>query len=249
MPKRRATVRLAHLSGRYNRPAWLLRRQLRDAAVSADIITVTEVDRPKRGKALRDVPGFLALRHGGGGDWGESAVLFRDGVWRVRRVGYYLLARDLDGMRKGQVAVLALLEHVSTGRTLLVSVTHTPSGVEAAWSSARARQYRDTSQTWRRLVREWRRDHRPDAELLVADWNLDAHKPWVREHTHAAWPGMKQVSPPPIGGTHGKRLIDWPLTRRVRGVKVRILAKTAASDHRPIGITGTIRPRKRKEHR
>lgn len=241
---KRARLRATHLSGRYNRPAWLLRRQVRDAAVSADIITLTEVDRPKRGRVLRQVPGFTLLRYGSG-DAGESAILVRDGVWHVEHWGIRMLATDLDGVRKGQVAVIALLEHVSTGRTLLVSTTHTPAGVESAWGAARARQYRSTERAWRGLVREWRREHRPDSELLTADWNLCQHQPWVREHTAQAWPGMRQVRPVPVGGTHGKRLIDWPLTRRVRGVKVRILPKAAASDHRGIHITGTIRPRKR----
>ena len=239
---KRARLRATHLSGRFNRPAWLLRRQVRDAAVSADIITLTEVDRPKRGRVLRQVPGFTLLR-GPDGDRGESAILVRDGVWRVVRWRWVMLATDLDGVRKGQVVVIALLEHVSTGRTLLVSTTHTPAGVESAWSSARARQYRDTSQAWRQLVITWRRWWRPDGTLLVGDMNLCLHQPWVREHTAQAWPGMDQVRPVPVGGTHGKRLIDWPLTRRVRGVKVQILPKSAASDHHGIHITGTIRLR------
>lgn len=246
----RVDLRAAHLSGRFDRDPDDLRDELERVERWADIITLTEVDRNARGDVLERFArehGFQLLRRGNGTK-GESAILVHTSVWRVRRWAAVMLAGDLDGMRGGQVAVLALLEHVETRATLLVSTTHTSSGVEGDWARGRrATEHRTAVQTWRRVVREWRRKHRPDAELIVADWNLDAHKPWVRAWIRSAWPGLLLPRQLPKQGSHGGRLIDWCLTRRIRRVQLIVMRLTDASDHRGVRITGTIRPR--KEHR
>lgn len=244
-----ASLRAVHLSGRYDRSPKSLRRQVEAAAEWADVITLTEVDRTARGDVLRELAGFRLLRRGDG-QRGESAILVRTTVWEVVAWDAVMLVDDLDGMRGGQVASIALLRHRATGRTLLVSTTHTSAGVEAGWTaSARAREHRDAVTVWRHTVRAWRRRHRPDSELVVADWNLNAHRPWVRAWIRSAWPGLTLPKWLPKRGTHGRRLIDWFLTRRIRRARLRVMALTPASDHRGIRITGTIRPRNRKEHR
>ncbi|MBB3041233.1 hypothetical protein [Nocardioides soli] len=242
-----ADLRAVHLSGRYDRSPESLREQLEAAARRADVITVTEVDRPQRGDVLRGLAGFRLLRRGNG-QRGESAILVRTAVWEVVAWDAVMLVKDLDGQRGGQVAPIALLRHRATGCTLLVSTTHTSAGVEAGWAaSARAREHRDAVAVWRHTVLAWRRRYRPDGELVVADWNLDALRPWVRAWIRSAWPGLTLPKRLPKKGTHGRRLIDWCLTRRIHRPRIRVMALTPASDHRGIHITGTIRPR--KEHR
>lgn len=243
-------LRLDQLSGRYDRAPRLLANQLEASARHVDLIAVTEVDRPARGDVL-ELPGWTVVR-GHDGARGESALLSRDATWRPRRRTILRLDTDMVGMRGAWYAPIALYEHTRTGATLVLTAGHTPSAVEAAWRrSARAVEYRSGVEQWRRVVLAWRREHDPDGEVATADWNLSLHLAWVRAHSAEAWPGLMPVPPSrtPAAGSHGRRLIDWPITRGVHDRTLRVLPPHRASDHRGVRLTGTIHTRPtRKEH-
>ena len=84
---------------------------------------------------------------------------------------------------------------------------------------------------------------------MVADWNLNLHRVWVRAYLRATFPAFRAPQKRPAGGTHGARLIDFPIGLRIVGLTMRVLREESdvldASDHLPIRIRGTIRKRRR----
>jgi hypothetical protein len=233
----------AHLSSKWNRPRWTLKRQLRRAAEQgATWLTLTEVADGKRPEAVH-LPGWSKAHQTDPAkpfDLGECAIMAKDSEWEIRRWRTYVIGPDL-GPGNRIVMVIALLRHRLTGSTLLLSTSHMPSSVEGEWQGRRANQYRLALDRWRRINLAWRRAFQPDSEAAAADWNLDYRKPWVRAFFRGAWPGMSEPDMLPKAGTHGPRLIDMIRTRGWDRVKVRIRSARGASDHRELWVHGWIR--------
>ena len=244
MARARAHVKAAHLSGRWDRKAWRLRRQLKRAARRGPtVITLTEVADRDRPKAVR-LPGYAKVQvaDGPGGkrfDLGECAMLIKRDTWKVQRSRVYVLGPD-RGPGNRVIALMALLKHVETGLTLVVGTSHLMSAVEGDWSGRRASFYRTDMDRWRRIFVSWRRAFKPDAEVAVADWNLDLHRSWVAQHLDEAWGGHENPRQLPKRGTHGKRLIDFPRTRGVRALRLRVRSSLGASDHNELWWEGDI---------
>lgn len=244
--KRPLRVRAAHLSGKWNRSPRSLRRQLKRAAKrGATWLTLTEVADGKRPDAVR-LPGWSKAHavDGPGGkrfDLGECAIMARDDTWRIVKWRAYVIGPDL-GPGNRIIMVMALLEHVHDGTTVLVSTSHLPSAVEGAWQGRRADQFRLAVDRWRRVNLAWRRAYKPDAEATVADWNLDYFRAWVVAYMADAWPGLDSPRGRllPERGTHGRRLIDMA---RVRGMVVGLTVRSplGASDHRELWLDGVVR--------
>lgn len=234
----------AHLSGRWDRPPRSLRRQLRRAAKrGATLLTLTEVADRGRPDAVR-LPGWTTCQDvdGPGGsrfDLGECAIMVDDDAWRVLRWRTYVIGPD-RGPGNRVIMVMALLASRETGRTLLVSTSHLMSGVEGNWRGQRAAFFRQDVDRWRRINLTWRRAFKPDAEATVADWNLDLHRAWVEAYLEDAWDGLDAPLRLPKGGTHGRRLIDFPRTRRLGTVNLRIRSSLGASDHRELWWSGNL---------
>lgn len=240
-----------HHSSKYLKSAESLLRVITAAIVRVPIVSVTEVDRTGRGDALADIPGTQLVR-GPDGARGETAILVDTAHVEVLKTARTMLIDDLDGMRGGQVAVAILGRDRETGCTVLYSATHTASGVESGSKSrlwragVRAVQYQQAARAWRRWLKELKREWRPDAAVAVADMNLNLLFAATRAYVRTVW-RKARLPHYPGRGTHGRRLIDWFLSWRLRKPALTVLKKSPASDHCPIGITGTIRPRKRKE--
>jgi hypothetical protein len=234
----RPAVEIHHLSSRYDRSPRTLRSALnRSRRLGATIITVTEVDRPRRTRALwrwARWRGWVVVQDRTSRKTAETALLVDARVWIVRRQHTHVIGPDDAG--RPVLAVMALLAHRASGRKLLVSTSHLLSSVEGAWAGRRAARHRDHVEAWRQANRRWRERHRPDAEVAVADWNLDLRRPWVREWVRGAWPGMRTPPRIPRVGTHGPRLIDWPLVRGVDVIGFDVLDAHPHSDHRGIRL-------------
>lgn len=239
-----AAVRQRHLSGKFSRSANLLRAQVEAAAAVCDIITLTEVDHASRGQVLADLDGFTLVR-GHDGPAGESAILVRTNTWRVRAWSTELLVDDVPAARSRIVVPIALLEHIASGATLLLSPGHMPAGVEGSWKARTARVVAHLAcvRRWRRLVRRWRRRYGPDAVLVVADWNLNLLRLWVRAWARTSWPSLRPPRRKNTGtvGDLGRRLISWPLGRHLLDLTLRVLAPDPASDHRGVELHYVIR--------
>ena len=246
-----AFVSHIHLSGKFNRSAHLLRAQVLAAAQWADVITLTEVNYADRGDVLEAIDGWTLLR-GHDGPQGESAILVRSDTWRVHRWATHLLSDTVPAARNRVVVVIALLEHVETGLTLLLSAGHMPASVEKGWRArtARVKAHISCVLAWRRLVRDWWRRRRPDGGLIVADWNLNLLRTWVRDWARRIFRAWRPPTPGDTArsGDLGRRLISWAIGRRLSGLKLRVSRRDPASDHRGIRLTYTIRPRRKKEH-
>jgi hypothetical protein len=239
-------VQGAHLSSKWNRPRWTLKRQLRRAEKrGATWLTLTEVADGKRPEAVK-LPGWSKAHQTDPAqpfDLGECAILVKDSEWAIIRWRTYVIGPDL-GPGNRIVMTIALLRHRLTGGTLLLSTSHMPSGIEGAWQGRRARHYRQALDRWRRINLAWRRAFKPDNEATVADWNLNFHQQWVRAFFRGAWPGLEEPHSLPKGGTHGPRLIDMIRTRGwVNAVRVTIRSSRGASDHRELWVYGWIRYR------
>ena len=108
----------------------------------------TEAADGDRPKAL-DLDGWTTVQDVRPWVEGECALLARDDVWEVVRWQAYEVAPDLGPGNK-VTALMVLLRHIETGRTLLIGVVHLPSAVEGKWDSGRAMEYRRAVIRWRR---------------------------------------------------------------------------------------------------
>lgn len=212
------------------------------------IVSVTEVDRSGRGDALEEIP-HADLVRGPDGARGETAVLVDERRCTVLARRRTMLTDDMDGMRGGQVAVAVLVRDRTTGRTVLYSATHTASGVEGAggrlWRAGRrAVEYRQAAVAWRRWLNELDAEWWPDARIAAGDMNINLLRPAVQAFAKTLW--RRARLPHFTGrGTHGPRLIDWFVSWRLRRPLLMVLPKRpAVSDHHPIRLAGTVRPRR-----
>jgi hypothetical protein len=227
-------VQHAHTSSRYDRTSASLAHlahQLR--ARHPDLLTVTEVDNPRRARALR-ARGWAVYRPPGT----DVAISWPRARWR-------LAGARSQGLGMGTGAGWVVLDprHPRSAGTqhsgrILVTLAHLPAHVQDG-DSWRAGEHQVTR--WRHAVRRWahqlevvtaRRD--PDLVLVVADWNVDLRRAHWRAVVRSYFPGLSITwrRPLPAAGTHaGHRLIDATLTDG-RG-RARLLPRTASSDHRP----------------
>lgn len=243
-------LRVDQASGRFDGDATAVEALICDSMLHSDIILTTESRRRVDLFARISRQGRWSVHHRGRGPLGECAVLADRNVWTVRKFHAYEIGPDL-GPGDVEVAALALLEHVDTHVTVLVSVAHLPAGVEGIWSKRPARviAYLRCVRRWKRLLRQWSHEHRPDAVLVTQDSNLNVFRLWVQKWIKVTWIGY--TLPENLGskGSLGRRFIDWPLARRVRNFTCQVLADAgklaAASDHQRVRIRGTIRPRRK----
>lgn len=226
---------LLHASGRFDEsPSWL-RRDLARWRDLASVITLTEVADGKRKDALHE--SGWTLTSGKGEGPGECAILHDRRKWR-RRAKYVVKITDGGGtgrLHAPLYATTAVLQRRGTGRMLIVSSTHMPAHVETLLRLGRKAQ---PATTWRRAANVWAehiaaaRGAYPEADVwVVADFNVDARRDWVRRTVRDAFltAGADLQVVHTDTGTHGDRRIDF-------GLSTLPLSRTAthaaeASDH------------------
>lgn len=250
----RVRVQLDHHSSKWNRSRASLVAGLKASLDDgSSIVTVTEIDLDRRGAHLDDaLPGTQVCR-GKAGDTGEVAIIVNTGVWQVVEYGVHVVGADTGpGVRV--IAVVAALMHRATGHRLIVATSHLPSAVEGAYRvrdlggrltatplGRRAVEHQRAVRRTREHVREAYARYHADAWVFTSDWNLNVRRRWVRAWVRAVWPGCQLPAHLPAEGSHGDRLIDWPIGRGwFPTLSLRVLDKTPASDHRPIRVAGHI---------
>lgn len=210
-----------------------MQRVVEDFIKTSSVCTFTEVDSEAREKVLRQVKGwgFVAGDKTGRDD---CAIIWDSSVWTLLHKETKNVAKYMAG---NIGAAFAVLEHKATGRAVVFSVVHLPSAVEGNGRVAggRADEWRLARKNWLRHVKALQKRFSADA-IIVADWNLDWKKRWVRVLIRSLMPKWKMVwgKKLPVVGTHGNRLIDWTMFRgRIRVVRRPSIHKiTKASDHR-----------------
>jgi len=249
-----------HCSSRYDRSAASLEKAVDNWREQSSIITLTEVANDKRGATLAEQGwGYARAKKDYGRD--ECAVCYRKDTWGLVWQGYKKLNTRGKVFAGPVCSCDAILKHKTSGHRILITVTHMPSGVEGSgthWNThksywkARREAYLSSLETWNAHIKDMNRTKKPDATLIISDWNLNLKKTWVRELLKDRFgTGYKQawVRFPTSGGSlhggpvaplgapgkgSGDRIIDGTL---YRGVKVdtppNLMATTASSDHRP----------------
>lgn len=240
-------IKHIHSSGRYDRSQGKVRGALdRYADLGADVVTLTEY----HGKDHRDVLTSWALTEeydvgqGPGGE-GNCAIAVRGPYFRIERFWHHQLSEHEQRRGPGgpppPYAATALVEHVPSGERCLWSVAHLPPNIEGDWRERGpfgGRVYRvwlflAVVAEWKRHTRALRKRYGVKA-ALVADWNLNMERPWVRAMIRARFPRLRLTwrrFPGP--GTHHRRVIDATVTdMRITG-PARLLGDDSSSDHRP----------------
>lgn len=258
-----------HCSSRYDRTVASLERDLDSWMKVSSLITLTEVATDARARTMREA---------GWGLWNspshtlradDCAILWDLTYWREQMH----MTRNLYGpfrqehrVINGITACTNLLRHQKSGHKLLTSVTHmplhagikTPGHRDARWdmsqrAKARRVAYQQSMKHWNTHIDDQVRLKKPDAVLIVADWNFNLKLTWVRRYLndsfgrgyHQAWTrfpthgGSLRGGPvAPLGAPgrgRGDRIIDGSMMDS--GLRVsthpNLMARTISSDHRP----------------
>lgn len=253
-------IDLVFKAGKFSAPAKAFHEDLYTfTGADQDFIVVTEIGPgdPERGQQLASFPNY-GHYHPRGLGASETGQMWRAPTrstegWVAVGLETPVLTGKTYRQRSGRdraptTATLCVFENEREFR-VLVTAAHMPSSVDGKHGFSgfvhRVRTYRAALKGWRKAVRKAKRKYQPDLVIVVGDFNLDAHKPWVRAYLNSAWAlaGLKpawtkdsirwQVLP----GTHGNRLIDHCYYSGALLHDICIGQLTPASDHRPIVVT------------
>lgn len=234
-------ITFIHSSSRFDRSPATLSRAMDSYTAKAAVVTLTEVGDDQRVKAAIK-NGFRLLNTDYGG-WDDCAISVNKARFDVvHHEGYKLpMSNQGETGKFTSRAQIAVLEDKDTGQFFVVSVAHFPAHLEG--DMARGRKTERTvawllnTQALRRRVNELKRKYKCDGALIVADWNLNFKKPWVRALFKAKFPYWKCSwrAPYPKDGTHNARIIDATLYKGNIRVfeEARLLPDDDSSDHRP----------------
>jgi hypothetical protein len=214
-------------------------------------VFLTEVASRARGDAIAPAagPDWTVTRSQGSGTdigRGECAVLTRNAHYTKILARRFVKVWDGGGRARlaHPIYVPIVVARTASGHVDVLTGCHTPAHVEGLWAhlpmpdrfKARIllRRNRSRIQTYLKVLHAWRlatmqiaAEFHADDVIAAPDGNLDAHKPWVRELLHRAWPGMHLAATkdPDLG----KRTVGWVLTTMTPGPSH--VEKAKASDH------------------
>lgn len=237
-----------HCSSRFDRSAESLETALDGWMDQASLITLTEVANQNRAARLREKgwSHVCATQKGGRAD--DAAVCWNKTYWNekqhwVRRL--YGSFRSTNQVLEGLWATTALLKHTTNGQTLLVSVSHLPhdvvgkGGFKTVGEGWRARKvaYQTAMQRWATHIGDLNRKKKPDAVMIVADFNISQKADWFRDYMDNRWKHLdlrcawKNF---PTGGTGpGGGLIDGTWYHGMTTDGAHLMAHDPSSDHTP----------------
>jgi hypothetical protein len=253
-----------HCSSRFDRPAAALERDLDDWMSKSSIVTLTEISNNQRAATMREKGwAYFNARKSDGQD--ECGIAWRLDRWKRTHATTIKLNNEayyrLDGrVADPVVAASVIIKNIESGHRMMISVTHMPAHVEGAggWRTtenkwrARKNAYMSSMANLRIHTHALELQHKPDAVLVIADWNLNLKETWVRNYMKQNWGdaykqawtrfptaggSMSGGAVAPLGApgaSQGDRIIDGTL---YKGVKVdnhpNLMARVASSDHRP----------------
>jgi len=219
---------------------------------NSSLITLTEVASSDRASKLREQGwGHFVASEGGRSD--DAAIAWEKKTWRDQEHW----AKKLHGSF-GSGALLVsglwcsdvLLKHVGTGQTLIVSVSHMPAHVNgtegfsnirnepAAIWAARKQAYQQGMDQWSTHVQDICRRKKPDALMVVGDFNVNLKDDWFRAYMKQHWKPLDLTLAwkhfPTEGGTlGGNRIIDGTYYHGMSTDGAVLQPRVNSSDHRP----------------
>jgi len=253
-----------HCSSRFDRSAASLEADLDDWMSQVGLITLTEISNDNRANQMRE-KGWQYYNAKASQGQDECGTAWRMDTWRrvaatVRKLNNEQYYR-LDGrVADPVVSSTVVLKRADTGHRLMVSVTHMPAHVEGrgGWRTtenkwqARKAAYLSSLANWATHVQALENQYKPDATLVVADWNLNLKEEWVRDLLRNRWGaayrqawthfptsggslvGGASAPPGAPGKGYGDRIIDGTLIRGVETIGGPVLMpRVSSSDHRP----------------
>jgi hypothetical protein len=239
----------------------------RDAAAfraSADLITMTEVQTAARRDALAGT-GFAVVWNPGSSASAENGIAYRTSVFDLvssesTPVSTLSYARGSGTSRVVPDATTAVLREKATGKTVLVSVLHTPSLVERpngkGWwmrDANRIAAYKEAMTGWRDAIVAERNAVHPNAVIVAADFNLDYKRAWVRSYLTDTWDNLGAIDTAWTQGSRGStftdvkrgrtrhRLIDNTFAAGADLSSQHVIGDVTSSDHNPYAETVTLR--------
>jgi hypothetical protein len=228
-----------HTSQRYDRSTALLAADIRRDTRASDLVTVTEIQGPRRSAPLH-LPGDGWAGYTVGRT--DVGVMWRLDRWRAVARRTYLATRRTfvttgGFVHRSYVMAVVLEPRGRPGGRLLVTVGHMPSGVESGdrfrtGAPSRVWAWRGALAGWAGHVRALRARFHPAAVITAGDWNVNLRRPAWRRMVGAAFPAESFTwrRPYPRRGTHyAGRLIDATLTTLAG--RARLMRHTPASDH------------------
>jgi hypothetical protein len=197
-------------------------------------VFLTEVAGAARGLAIAPAvgKGWAVTRRQGAKDQiglGECAILTHNSHYTKIHAQRWFEVWDGSGRGRlsHKIFAPAVVAETATGHIDVLTGCHTPAHVEGIWRriplpdrfKARMllRKNRTRVQTYLKVLHSWRlqtmdlaAEFHADDVIAAPDGNLDAHKPWVPELLHRAWPGMHLAATkaPDLG----RRTVGWVLT-------------------------------------
>lgn len=238
-----------HSSSLWSRSPATLRTAAERYNEKADLITYTEVQAENREGAVRRANGKeFGFVSGDKSYSNDCAISFRKERFELLHKENFkstnLFWYNVKGRKRDpQYATIGVFLDKVANKKLVVTVIHLASAVEdpmskgvstrrtAAWYSS----FRRTKKRSNKLKRKYK----AKGILLIADYNLDFKKRWVRALLKSlapayrlTWKKVNQIK----GGTHYRgRIIDATLIKgkiKVRG-SARLMKDDNSSDHRP----------------
>lgn len=235
-----------HSSGRFDRSPASATRAARVYNSRADLVTGTEFEAQRRENAIRKANGTAFGFVSGDKSYANDCyVSYKKSRFKLlyseqfvaSRVKYYTSPGRLQAWAYTTIAVL---EDLTNGKVLVVSVIHLPHAIESDLAKkrrpVRVRKWIDALNNTRTRTNALAVRYKASGRMIVADYNLDFKKAWARALVksmypayHLTWKNVK-IS----GGTLGRRLIDATLLRgRIKTAGARLFKDDDSSDHRP----------------
>lgn len=219
-----------------------LEASVRRYTSSAQLVTLTEVAEKGHQRVLRKISreaefGLIAGDNGGADD---CAIMYDKNRFELVYTEQF---KSANGVKSNPPhSTIAVLRDIKDGRKFVVTVGHYASGVEGALAK-NERTYRRAIQ-WRRSVANTKnranqlaKEYDAKACMVVADWNVNFKRAWVRAMVKAIAPSYTNTWTRVNieGGTYGNRLTDATLLRGRMKVldTAKLYRDDASSDHRP----------------
>lgn len=231
----RSTFTHTHASGYAQADAGKAVADISRYRITSDLITTTE-HKDRRFDAAFLAEGWDShLGH-------ECRVAWRTDVFelagrpRVRARHGFTFKKGTNPQAVARIEYVPL-RHLDTGKRIRVRVAHMPSSVQYGdgfrGRTPRVAAWVATLALWGRLARRDARKRPRQAQINVADWNVNLHRRHWRVLIGRAL-GQRCPSPLPREGSHHKRLIDGFFFLGLSARGSRVLAKGASSDHRAV---------------
>lgn len=253
-----------HCSSRYDRSPASLEYDLDNWMADASLITVTEVTNDSRAAKLRE-KGWGYYNSKKSGDADNCAIAWETATWRRVNGKVIRLSSNTFDRKNGQHnlymwAATVVLRHTKSGHKLLVSVSHLPAHIEGqgkllttgeGWQ-ARKQAVMTGLTNWSTHVKDISSKQNIDAQLIVADWNVNLKAQWwltiLMNHWGAEYSSAWTDFPTDGGALHGgpdvpndapgkghhDRIIDGSLTNGLTCPgHPQLMARVRSSDHRP----------------